>query len=211
MLFKEIFQSSVIRNIIFYFLHDEDKLKFTSCNKFLYSKRTSIIFTNIYRCKKEDISWKYYNQLTRIKTQEIFRFPENLECLIIPYRFYFANYRERLNIPENVKVEFDHRTLMPMEKMIMCEHCKGYHIPDYSNFSSDLKLKGKELPNFKPENRTQLLGNVIRGIPQMGKRVVIPLPLSLKEQKIKFSKKEQKIKFQQTNKNRKINKRLFRY
>ena len=81
MLINDIFQSYIIRNVIFEFLTDKDKLIFTSCDKFLYSKRTSIIFVEEYYINEDDIFWKYYNQLTKVRTLRNFKFPTNLVSL----------------------------------------------------------------------------------------------------------------------------------
>ena len=76
-----VFQSYIIRNVIFEFLTDKEKLRFTSCDRFVYSKRTSIVFIEKYFVTKNDISWKYYNQLTKVIVFDIFKFPINLKFL----------------------------------------------------------------------------------------------------------------------------------
>ena len=86
---NDIFQSYIIRNNIFQLLNDKEKLNFTSCNNFLCSKRNTIIFNDEYFIKKEDVNWKYYDQLTRIRVSEFFRFPTNLKYLDVKFFFDF--------------------------------------------------------------------------------------------------------------------------
>lgn len=100
MSFIDMFQSSVIRNNIFEFLNDKEKLIFTSCNNFLYSKRTSIVFTKQYFIRKDDISYKYYNQLTKINVYELFKFPTNLKFL--EFKSFFEIKIENNDIPETL-------------------------------------------------------------------------------------------------------------
>ena len=81
----DVFQSYIIRNKIFELLNDKEKLIFTSCNNFLYSKRLFIVFTKEYFLRKNDVSWKYYDQITKVNSYWSFKFPKNLKTLNLMY------------------------------------------------------------------------------------------------------------------------------
>ena len=127
MTITDLFQFYKIKNVIFELLNDKEKLILTSCNNFLYSKRTSIVFTEIYFIKKEDICWKYYDQITKAISHDFFRFPRNLknlgikksifangklECDDIPQTLYYLEidqesyFKYENEIPESTIIEF---------------------------------------------------------------------------------------------------------